>query len=144
MLTTALVHPPLLAAIARCGHGSQVLIADGNFPYATVGGPNATLIHLNVAPGLLTVDQVLDPLLTVTRFESARVMTAPGGAAINAHEGYRARLGAEVELSGLDRFGFYEAVRTADVGLVVATGDERAYANLLLTVGVAAVAPSSR
>ena len=44
MLTSVLIHPPLLAALANCGHGSQILIADGNFPYATVIGPNAAVV----------------------------------------------------------------------------------------------------
>ncbi len=32
MLRTRLIHPQILAALAEAGHGSQVLISDGNFP----------------------------------------------------------------------------------------------------------------
>ena len=38
MLRTDLIHPPLLEALARCGHGSKVLIADGNYPLAEKSG----------------------------------------------------------------------------------------------------------
>jgi len=31
---------------------------------------------------------------------------------------------------------FYDRVRSPDVGVVIATGDERLYGNLLLTVGL--------
>jgi len=46
--------------LARAGHGSKVLIADANYPFSTAGGPNSTSVYLNVAPGLLTVDQVCE------------------------------------------------------------------------------------
>lgn len=143
MLTSALIHPPLLAALANCGHGSQVLIADGNFPYATVVGPNATVVHLNVRPGLLTVDEVLDAVTGTVAFEAATVMAPPQQATVPAHAGYGDALGTNVPVTGIDRFAFYDAVRSSDVGLVIATGDQRAYANLLLTIGVADSATSS-
>ena len=34
MVTTSLIHPEIIAAPARCGHGSKILIADGNYPLA--------------------------------------------------------------------------------------------------------------
>lgn len=138
MLTSTLTHPPLLAALANCGHGSQILVADGNFPYATVRGPSAELVHLNLGPDLLTVDQVLDALRSVVTVEAATVMSPPGAAPVPAQEGYQEALGAAVPFTGVDRLGFYDAVRSHDVGLVIATGDRRTYANLLLTVGIAA------
>jgi L-fucose mutarotase len=36
----------------------------------------------------------------------------------------------------VERFAFYELARGRDVALAVATGDQRLYANLLLTIGV--------
>ena len=35
MLRTKLLHPELLATLGAVGHGSQVLITDGNFPHLT-------------------------------------------------------------------------------------------------------------
>jgi L-fucose mutarotase len=35
MLKTKLLHPEILQALGSSGHGSQILIADGNYPYAT-------------------------------------------------------------------------------------------------------------
>ena len=32
MLKGKLIHPDLIAALALCGHGDKVLIADGNYP----------------------------------------------------------------------------------------------------------------
>jgi L-fucose mutarotase len=42
----------------------------------------------------------------------------------------------DTELTKLDRQTFYEAAGTADVCLSIATGEQRIYANLLLTIGV--------
>lgn len=35
MLKTELLHPEVLEALGTSGHGSRVLIADGNYPFAT-------------------------------------------------------------------------------------------------------------
>ena len=36
----------------------------------------------------------------------------------------------------MERFAFYDACRSTDLAVLVATGEDRIYANLLLTVGV--------
>jgi L-fucose mutarotase len=46
------------------------------------------------------------------------------------------KAGQNVELTKLERFAFYEAVKSPAICLVVATGEQRIYANLLLTIGV--------
>ena len=33
MLKGKLIHPDIMAALALCGHGDKVLIADGNYPW---------------------------------------------------------------------------------------------------------------
>ena len=38
MLTTKCIHPGLMKALSLCGHGSKVLIADGNYPLAEKSG----------------------------------------------------------------------------------------------------------
>jgi L-fuconate dehydratase len=62
MLTTTLIHPQILAALASAGHGSQVLVADGNYPFSTGAPAGAEWVFLNLAPGLLDVTQVLSGL----------------------------------------------------------------------------------
>jgi L-fucose mutarotase len=49
---------------------------------------------------------------------------------------FRAALGAKLPLRLLGRFEFYDAARHRDTALVVATGEQRIYANVLLTIGV--------
>jgi len=44
--------------------------------------------------------------------------------------------GSDLELEKIERFKFYDEAGTKEVALTVATGDQRIYANLLLTIGV--------
>jgi len=136
MLLFPLLHPPLLTALATAGHGSRILIADGNYPHATGVGPDVARVYLNLRPGLLDVDDILDVVAQAIPIESATVMVPPDGAPVPAQAGYRARLGAAVPFEELGRFEFYAAARGTDVAVLVASADQRIFANLLLTVGV--------
>ena len=44
----------------------------------------------------------------------------------------------DVELEPLERFAFYDAAKQDSCCLVIATGEQRIYANILLTIGVVA------
>ena len=139
MLYGPMTHPELLRVVAAAGHGARILLADGNYPHSVGVGPRAERIALNLAPGLLTVDDVLSVLIETVPIESAAIMVPePGPDApteIPAHDGYRAALPG-VSFTEVRRFDFYAEARSHDVCCVVATGDQRLYANLLLTIGV--------
>jgi len=135
MLKTRLLHPGILEALGEAGHGSQVLIADGNYPLRTRSNDAARRVYLNLAPGLVSVTDVLGALVDAIPIEAARVMTPDDGDDPAIFADFRALLGA-IELGRLERFPFYDAARGADVALAIATGEQRLYANLLLTIGV--------
>ena len=59
MLKTELIHPEILAALGAAGHGSTVLIADGNYPASTSMGPRAKRVSLNLSPGVVNCADVL-------------------------------------------------------------------------------------
>jgi L-fucose mutarotase len=139
MLLTSLIHPELIGALGRAGHGSKILLSDGNYPHGTGAPSAATRIYLNLAPGVLDVDQVLTALIATIPIEAAEVMMPPDGREVPAISGYRAALEG-ISFAGHERHAFYEAARHPDVAIVVATGDQRMYANLLLTIGVRAAA----
>lgn len=134
MLKSYLIHPHISASLAGAGHGAKVLIADGNYPMSTQSGPNADLVYLNLRPGMPLVTDVLETLLSEVEVEAAEVM-APPDHEPEVFAEFR-RLLPSVELQKLDRFGFYEAAESPEVCLAVATGEERLYANILLTIGV--------
>jgi len=145
MLNGPLLQPEILAALARAGHGARVLIADGNYPASTTLGPNAQLVSLNLAPGIVSASQVLHALVGQVEFERACVMDyARSGAYALAAEppiwaDFQATLRAgqsALELEPVERQAFYAAAAAPDVALVIATAETALYANLLLTIGV--------
>ncbi len=78
MIRGKLIHPEILAALASAGHGSTVLISDGNFPHATAPSIEAPRVYLNLSPGFLTVSQVLDVLVEAIPIERAALMDPAG------------------------------------------------------------------
>ena len=89
MLLHGLIHPEINRILGQAGHHSKVLIADGNYPSSSTLGPNAELVSLNLAPGVVSCTQVLKALLTVMPIEAANTMGIPeddpyalGGAAL--------------------------------------------------------------
>jgi L-fucose mutarotase len=135
MLKTRLLQPEILRALGEAGHGSQVLIADGNYPLLTGSNAAAHQVYLNLARGLLTVTDVLGVLVDAIPIEAAQVMVPEGGPEPGIFAEFRALLPG-VQLEKLARLDFYSAARGPDVALAIATGEQRVYANLLLTIGV--------
>lgn len=134
MIYGHLIHPEILQALACSGHFSRILIADGNFPTATVANPAAKKVYLNLAPGLLTTIDILKVLVNVVPFQEATVMLPPEPQAI--HQEYLDILPKEITFQQLKRDEFYDAIRSHQTSLVIATGEKRRFANLLLTIGV--------
>jgi len=135
VLRYPLIHPPLLGALARAGHGSVVLLADGNYPYATAVSPTAETIWLNLRPGQIPVDDVLQTLLGVVPVEAVRVMATESGEEPDIYERFRELL-PSIPLQPLARADFYATARSPELAVAVATGEQRLYANILLTLGV--------
>ena len=135
MLTTRLLHPEILAALGEAGHGAQVLIADGNYPLATRSNPDAYRVFLNLEPGKLTVTDVLSVIAEAIPVEAAYVMGPDDGSEPSIYEDFRGLL-PDNELERLGRFEFYDMARGPDTALAIATGEQRIYANILLTIGV--------
>ncbi len=136
MLKTTLLHPEILAALGSSGHGAQVLIADGNYPFSTAAPPTARKVYLNLAKDLLRVMDVLRILIHSLAIEKAAVM-APADDHVPAIFGeFAALLGADVPLEPLKRYLFYDRAKSSDTCLVIATGESRRFSNILLTIGV--------
>jgi L-fucose mutarotase len=145
MLYSELIHPQISEIVARAGHSARILIADGNYPASSAIGPRAELVSLNLAPGLVSVAQVLKVLLTAVPIEAVHTMGMPDDDPYKlptdppVWETYRRILndaGLSLELTPISRWDFYDAVDSRDHVLTIQTGDQALWANLLLTVGV--------
>jgi L-fucose mutarotase len=145
MIKARLLHPEILAILARAGHSSKILIADGNYPFVTQLGSNARLVSLNLTPGLINTTQALEAIVSAVPIEEATVMqpVASGPYALPSEPSIWSDFqrilkesGSDVSLKKLERFAFFDAAKDENVALTIATGEQRLYANLLLQIGV--------
>ena len=145
MLKHRLIHPQISAILAQAGHHATILIADGNYPASSKKGPNAQIVSLNLMPGVVTCNQVLEAILSAVPVEAVQTMMyeTSGPYALSEDppvwDEYRqtikqAQIG--VELKSLEKWDFYTAVSTPDHVLTVQTADQQRYANVLLHIGV--------
>lgn len=133
-----ILSPELLMVLRSMGHGDDIVIADANFPAASMA---QRLVRLDG----LTATDVADAILSVMPLddfvpETAWRMEVVGDPqaeqpifdefrrVISRHEGSR------VHLASLERFAFYERAKAAYA--IVATGETRLYGNLILKKGV--------
>jgi L-fucose mutarotase len=142
MLKTAVIHPTILEALGRSGHFAQVVIADGNLSVGGVAGPNSVLVHLNFRPGMLDALTVLDGILQVCPIQGAIVMDKPHEASAEIHDSYKMLLG-DVTWDTMERWSFYNKIRDPATTLIIQTGEQRRFANIILTVGVVKMAEES-
>ena len=133
-----LLNPDLLHALRSMGHGDELAIVDRNFPAAA----NARrLIRLDGAGiveaaeailSIFPVDTFVDPpafrMEVIGKPETVLPVHEDISAVLNEAEG------REVTLAGIERFAFYERAREAFA--VVATTEDRPYANVILIKGV--------
>lgn len=145
MLKHQLIHPEINAILGRAGHHAKVLIADGNYPASSTLGPNATLISLNLMPGVVSCTQVLEALVSALPIEAANTMGIPaddpyalGGDPPIWNEYRRIFQAAklDLQLKPIEKWQFYDAVASRDHVLTIQTAEQALWANLLLTVGV--------
>lgn len=144
MLKSELLHPEILRIVARAGHHSKILIADGNYPASTKKGPNAKLVCLQLAPGIPTVVQVLKALLSAVPIDHVNTMGIPADDPYaqkgeppvwNEFREVIAGSGAKLELQSILKWDFYQHVESPDHILTIQTADQALWANVLLTMG---------
>lgn len=145
MLRSQLIHPTISRILAEAGHHATILIADGNYPASSKRGPRSEVVSLNLMPGLVTCNQVLEAILSAIPVEAIQtMMTETSGPYALAGdppvwEEYRETIRKakiDVALQPIEKWEFYRQVATDDHVLTVQTGDTQRYANILLSVGV--------
>ncbi len=136
MLKGKLLQPEILQALGSAGHGAKILISDGNYPHSTGVPETARKVFLNLMPGVTTVPQVLEALVSAIPIEAAEVMVPDNQPHPPVFIEFEKLLPKDVKLTEHKRFEFYEEARKRDTILLIATGEQRVYANLLLTIGV--------
>ncbi|KAM3578849.1 hypothetical protein VKS41_008644 [Umbelopsis sp. WA50703] len=146
MLYSELTHPRIIGTLAAAGHGSQILIADANFPVSTATPATAARVYLNLRPGQVSADDVLATILTAAPIEAVHVMqpsseftTLDDKGEVPIFDIFRDLVHKQdksLELEKVERFAFYEFARGKNVTLAIQTGETRLYGNIMLTIGV--------
>ncbi|XP_057293449.1 fucose mutarotase-like isoform X2 [Hydractinia symbiolongicarpus] len=139
-----ILTPDLLRVLAQMGHGDEIVIADANFPSASIAKAGPELIRADGHGGVEILKAILQ-LLPLDMYVSApaslmdpveadkkKGLKTPiwdeYKAAMNASEGQT------VGVQLIERFQFYEHAKKTFA--VVATGETALYANIILKKGV--------
>lgn len=132
-----LLGPELLRILRAMGHGDELTIVDANYPAESAGprlvrmeGETSTQV-LDAVLSVLPLDEfVPDPayrMEVVGKPEKLEPVMTEFQTIIAKHE-------PKVKLASLERFAFYERVRASFA--IIATGDRRLYANVILKKGI--------
>lgn len=132
----------LLKALCDMGHGDELIIADANFPAYTVGqrviaypGVDATTLLQEIVKVFPLDHAVAEPAVVLDLIPED---IARGYTHADIWDDFTAILQAEYgpdkHLATMERQAFYE--RTKKAYLVILTGEERLYGDLLLVKGV--------
>ena len=135
MLKINLLHPDILAVLSSNGHGARILIADANFPFSTCTPVACKKVFLNLSPGVLTVTQVLEVIQQYMPVEAAIIMSPPDESQQPIHSEFREILGDGIIFKLEKRAGFYRETKSEETCLLIATGDTRRFANILIVMG---------
>jgi len=133
-----LLSPELLKILMEMGHGDEIVIADGNFPSASIARRLVRADGHGVPP-LLKAVLTLFPLDSYVPHAVALMQRVPGDTTPTPiWDQYRSILKASGEAFSdfeyVERFAFYERAKQAYA--VVATGESALYANIILKKGV--------
>jgi L-fucose mutarotase len=132
------ISPELLKILMEMGHGDELVIADGNFPAASMA---QRLVRADGLSGATMLDAILR-LMPLDQYVSAPValMAVVAGdtvkpviwdeylTIITRHEP------AFTEFEMVERFAFYERAKKAYA--ILATSEAAQYANVILKKGV--------
>lgn len=133
----SILSPELLKILMEMGHGDELVIADGNFPSASMGQRVVRLDGHGV-PEVLEAMLKLYPLDTYSETPVGLMQVVPGDTVIpDIWDTYKVIIKNKEGQHGIEeieRFAFYERAKKAYA--VVATGETALYANIILRKGV--------
>ena len=133
-----IISPELMKILMEMGHGDEIVLADGNFPAASVARRLVRADGHGV-PELLEAIVQLFPLDIYVDKAVALMEVVPGDdTKPTIWEDYRKIVQASGEkfddFDFVERFAFYERAKQAYA--VVATSEKALYANIILKKGV--------
>ncbi len=132
-----LLGPDLLRLLRAMGHGDEIVVADANFPAASIARRLVRADGIE-APRLVAAIVSVLPLDDFVPAAAFRMQVVDEPDEIPLITGHFARAlaagGYHGPIEPIERFVFYERAKAAFA--VVATGETRLYGNLILKKGV--------
>lgn len=135
----SILSPDLLKILMEMGHGDELVIADGNFPSASIAQRLVRLDGHGVPPVLEAIIKLF-PLDEYVDRAVGLMQVVPGDKTKTPiWNEYRSIIETSDEKSKftdfeyIERFAFYERAKQAYA--VVATGESAKYANIILKKG---------
>ena len=137
-LIPSILSPELLKVMMEMGHGDELVIADGNFPAASIAQRLVRLDGHGI-PDILEAMLKFYPLDTYVQRPVGLMAVTPGDPYKPViWEEYKQIIAACREpfkdFEYIERFEFYERAKKAYA--VIATGESALYANIILKKGV--------
>lgn len=133
---SAQISPDLLKIICEMGHGDEIVLADANFPSASMAQRLVRADGIEI-PKLLSGILELFPLDQYDSRNFILMEKCEGDEAdVSVWSEYKNILNKycpETQMSFMERFDYYERAKNAYA--VVATGERRQYANIILKKG---------
>ncbi len=134
----SILSPELLKVLMEMGHGDEIVIADGNFPAASMA-QRLVRCDGHGVPKILDAILQLFPLDTYVEHPIALMEVVPGDPVKPViWDQYRSIVekhgGKATDFEHMERFAFYE--RSKKAYAIVATGETALYANIILKKGV--------
>lgn len=133
----SILSPELLKVLMEMGHGDEIVIADGNFPSASMA-KDAILLRAD-GHGVCELMEAILTLMPLDTFAQPAYIMAktPGDPAETPIWDEFDRIIAphtEAKIEKLERYAFYERARKAYC--ILHTGESAVYANIILKKGV--------
>ena len=133
----SILPPELLKILMEMGHGDEIVIADGNFPGASLA-QRLVRSDGHGVPAVLDAVLTLMPLDFIEPEPEVLMSSSIGSPEPPVWEEYRKfLLRHEPELSGIafmERYAFYE--RASKAYAIIATGETAMRGNIILKKGV--------
>lgn len=134
----SILSPELLKVLMEMGHGDEIVLADGNFPSASIA-QRLVRADGHGVPELLDAILRFFPLDTFVDAPVALMAMVPGreipAPVWDVYHGIVDSRSPEAnKFEHVERFAFYERAKKAYA--VVATGEKALYANIILKKGV--------
>ena len=133
-----IISPELIKVLMEMGHGDEIVIADGNFPSASIAQRLVRADGHDVPELLVAILKFLPLDIYVDRAVSLMAVVPGDDTKPTIWEEYRKIIKASGEkfedFEFVERFDFYDRAKKAYA--IIATSEKALYANVILKKGV--------